>query len=75
MYTLKVREYRIEKHWSQEKLAIKSGLSQSEISCIENLDKSPSINTIIKISVSFGICPHNLIEFNFPHNCNRGCNK
>lgn len=75
MYTLQVKEYRMEKRWSQKKLAIRSGLSQSEISCLENLEKSPSINTIAKIGISFGICPHKLVRFNFNHNCDCDCNK
>lgn len=75
MYTLKIKAYREEREWSQEELAIKSGMSQSEISYIEKLDKSPSIHTMVKIAIALGVCPHDLVKFDYPHDCNWGCNQ
>lgn len=75
MYKLKIKEYRIEFEWSQKELAIKSGISQSEISDIESLTKSPTIYTIAKLAMALGTCPHNLVKFTYPHVCNWDCNK
>jgi transcriptional regulator with XRE-family HTH domain len=74
MYTLKIKELRTQRGWSQEDLAMESGISQAEISYIENLDKSPSIHTMIKLATALEACPHDLVKFEHAHNCIWGCN-
>ena len=63
MYKLKVKEYRVEKKWSQKQLATRSGVSQSAISYIEHSERNPSIDTIAKLGIALGISPHDLIVF------------
>ena len=75
VYTLLIKEHRIKKRWSQKKLSLKSGISQAEISYIESLEKSPTIRTMLKIGIALGVCPHDLVKFNYPHTCKWNCNK
>ena len=75
MHELNIREYRLRECWSQEELATRSGVSQSEISYIESLEKSPAINIIEKLGDALGVCPHDLVKFNHSCNCKWDCNK
>lgn len=50
-----IRKLRTELGWSQEKLAEKINVSPSHITQIENGNRSPSIETIAKISNAFGV--------------------
>jgi transcriptional regulator with XRE-family HTH domain len=74
VYTLLIKKRRVKKKWSQKRLAQESGLSQAEISDIESLEKSPTIDTMIKIGMALGLCPHDLVKFNYPHVCTWNCN-
>ncbi|GCD12487.1 helix-turn-helix domain-containing protein [Clostridium tagluense] len=75
MYKMKIREYREKKKWSQRRLSIASGVSQTAISAIEGIRKSPTVCTVEKIGIALGICPHHLIEFDCKHICRRRCSK
>jgi len=75
MYKIKIKKYRAKNHMSQAELSSKSGISQSEISEIETLGRSPSVDTIVKIAIALEVCPHDLLKFNYPHKCNWGCCK
>ena len=56
MLSKKVKELRKHKGWSQQKLAEKAGLSFNAITKIEQgLAKSPTLNTLIKLSDAFGV--------------------
>ena len=66
---------------SQKKLAKEAKVDQSYISKLEKLktadDKnSPSIRTVINISIALGVCPYMLMHFNIncKHNCTCSCN-
>lgn len=56
---LEIRKYRKYKRMTQKQLAIKSNLSQSYLSMLENNKhyKSPTLATIESISKSLEICP------------------
>lgn len=60
----RVRAFRNRRFWSQEKLADKSGLSQSEISKIENASflKEPNEETIRKLAKGLEIEPEDLVR-------------
>lgn len=50
-----IRDYRKQKNISQEELAEKSGLSKNYISELERYEKSPSLETFIKLINALGI--------------------
>lgn len=51
----RIRELMAEKHWSEYRLAISCGLSQSTIANIFNRNTTPSIATLESICSGFGI--------------------
>ena len=68
MFISKIKELRMSRKISQELLAKYSDVSQMEISNIERGNKSPSINTLNKISKGFDklevdVCIYELIRY------------
>ena len=51
----KTKDIREDKGWSLENLAIRTGLTSSEISQIENQMVSPSLGTLIKLAGALGV--------------------
>lgn len=56
-----VRNLRLERNLSQEKLSELSGLDRSYVSEIERGEKTASIRTIVKLAGGLGVLPSNLI--------------
>ena len=54
-FGLKVKELRQQKNFSQEKLALKSGLHRTYISDIERGSRNVSLKNIEKISKALGV--------------------
>ena len=59
----KIKKYRITLKLSQQQLATKSGLSQSEISYIELNQKSPTFEHLCAIARALHVCPGMLIPY------------
>ncbi|WP_462410362.1 helix-turn-helix domain-containing protein [Neobacillus sp. Marseille-QA0830] len=57
-----LRRRRKAKGMSQEKLALESGLDRSYIGDLERNEKSPSLDTVYKISRALEILPHEFIK-------------
>ena len=51
----RIRELMVERKWSEYRLAIASGLSQSTVANIFNRNTTPSIATLESICAGFGI--------------------
>lgn len=63
MYLKNLKKIRIEKGWSQEKLAKEAGISYNTLIKIERgAIKNPKIDTIIKIANALGVSIDELIE-------------
>ncbi len=58
---IRLREIRKARGYTQNKLAIKSGLSRQAIVVIESGQKSPTLNTLIKIASALGVTVSQLI--------------
>jgi len=62
MLAKKVKEFRSQKGWSQQKLAEKAGLSFNTITKIEQgIGTSPTLKTLIKLADAFGVGVDELI--------------
>lgn len=50
---------------SQDDLAVKSGISQSQIAKLESkiYSHSPTIRTLVRLSKALNICPYRLAEY------------
>ncbi|GEM_PF-2062955 len=72
MLQCKLQYWRKKVNISQNKLAQKSGVAQSEISDIESLKISPTLNTIYKLAEALDICPKLLINCD-KIDCNYTC--
>ena len=59
----KVKLLRIEKGWSQEKLALSADLDRTYIPSIEKGERNVSITVIEKIAKALQIEIHNLLNF------------
>jgi len=57
-----IRKFRLEKGWSQKKLAEEAGLSQSFIHSVEAGEKSPTIRSIRKIAKALGVPVEEIIH-------------
>lgn len=67
---LALRELRLERNISQEKLAELGGLDRSYVSEIENGDKTASVVTIFKVAIALDLKPSEFLQevenyFNF----------
>lgn len=60
-----IRKIRREKHVTQIKLSIETGISQAKISYLENdKDKSAKLEQIEKIADALNVCPFDLMSCN-----------
>lgn len=57
-----VRRYRLEKSWSQEELAIESGIHQTYLSGIENGTRNPTVTVLKKLADALEVPPAALLE-------------
>ena len=57
-----LRDLRLNRSISQEKLSEITGLDRSFISLIERGERTPTLTTIIKISKAFGLKPSQLLS-------------
>jgi len=56
MLAKRVKEYRKQKGWSQQKLAEKAGLSYNTITKIEQgIGDSPTLKTLLKLADALGV--------------------
>ena len=62
-FGIKVKFLRIEKGWSQEKLALNAGLDRTYIPSIEAGKRNVSLEVIEKISIAFNIKIEDLLKF------------
>lgn len=63
MYLKNLVKIRKQKGWSQEKLAVESGISYNTIIKIERGGiKNPKIETVIKLADAFGVSIDELVE-------------
>lgn len=58
----KLKELRIEKHLSQQKLGENLGFCNQTISFWESGSREPDLDTLIKISHYFEVCLEDLLE-------------
>lgn len=58
----KMRDYRIERNLSQEKLAELSGLHRTYIGMVERDEKNLSLKNIIKIAKALNVKPEDLLK-------------
>lgn len=58
----RVRELRLAKGWSQERLAGETGLSKDAVSRIERGDRGPRLDTLERIAVAVGIPLPQLVD-------------
>ena len=63
---LRVRELRLARGWSQDQLAVESGLSKDGISRIERGDRIPRLDTLEEIAVALGISLPQLVDVGEP---------
>jgi len=70
-FTLKLKQYRKLKGLTQDELAAKSGLSQQYIAEIEKNErsKSPTLDTIAKLSLALEVCPYVLVDYDKDKYC------
>ncbi|WP_252225279.1 MULTISPECIES: helix-turn-helix transcriptional regulator [unclassified Clostridium] len=64
MLKLRIREFRIKKHMSQEQVALKANKCQTYISLLEKgclRVKSPTLKTIEAVAKALGCCIYDLI--------------
>ncbi|KEI02887.1 helix-turn-helix transcriptional regulator [Clostridium botulinum C/D] len=70
-FELRIKEFRLKLRISQKQLARKAELSQGYIAKLESTrywNKSPTLNTLIKIAKVFNVCPYKIVI------CNGNCN-
>ncbi len=60
----RIRELRIERHYTQEDLEDISGISRRGIGYIENAEVDIKLSTLVKLSASFQISLAELLNFN-----------
>ncbi len=65
-YGIKVKEFRIKKGWSQEKLALNADIDRTYISGIEKGERNVSIVVVEKIAVALDIHNKFFFESNSP---------
>lgn len=62
MLSDRIKKFRKQKGWSQQKLAEETGLSFNAITKIEQgLAKHPTLKTLIKLADVFGVTMDNLV--------------
>ena len=58
----RVRDERVKRFWTQERLASTAGISQKALSKIENDEVEPRFSTILKLAEALGIEPSKLAD-------------
>jgi len=58
----RVREERVKRFWTQEKLAQEAGLSSRQVVRIEANEVEPRFSTILKLAATLGVEPAELVE-------------
>lgn len=61
-----MRELREELGWTQVDLAVHAGVSEYQISVIENGHQGPNFQTLRAISIALGKHPKDLLDFKYP---------
>ena len=56
-----IRQKRIAKNWTQEKLSSEAGINNRFLQKIEAGDRTPSILTLFKLAQAFGVTPDKLL--------------
>lgn len=64
MYGFRVKDFRISKGWSQEKLALNADLDRTYIPSIEKGERNVSIVVIEKIAIALGVDIKDFFDFN-----------
>lgn len=59
---IKIKQLRIEKGWSQEKLALNAGLDRTYLPSIEKGERNVSLEVIEKLALALNVKPSELIE-------------
>lgn len=62
MYKLKIKEFRNEKHLTQQELSNLTGVSRNYISELENAEHSATIEILMMLSIGLNVRPDKLIE-------------
>jgi len=57
-----IRNARLAKELSQEKLAFKAGISRNYVSLLELDEKSPTVDVLLRIARALGVRASDLIE-------------
>jgi transcriptional regulator with XRE-family HTH domain len=57
----RVRELRLERHWSQEELAHRSGLHRTYIGSLERGERNVSLRAIQMLADAFSLSVHDLM--------------
>ncbi|CAM3045653.1 helix-turn-helix transcriptional regulator [Hathewaya histolytica] len=71
---INIKLFREKQKLSQNKLAKKSGISQSYLSALERNEKSPTVRILGRIADELNICPKLMIKCSIEcKNCNKKC--
>lgn len=62
----RIRDLRVARDWSQERLAEEAGLSKDAVSRIERGDRNPRLATLEQIGAAVGLSPSKLVDFGEP---------
>ncbi len=57
-----MRQYWLDRDWSQEELAFEAGLHQTYVSGIDNGTRNPTVTVLKKLADALGIAPTALLE-------------
>jgi len=60
----RVKEERVKRFWTQDKLAQEADLSSRQVVRIEANEVKPRFSTILKIAEALGVDPNELVERN-----------
>ena len=61
-FGVKIKQFRIEKEWSKEKLALNAGLDRTCLSSIEKGERNVSLEVIEKLALALNVKPSELIQ-------------
>ena len=61
-FGIKIKKLRIEKGWSQEKLALHAGLDRTYLPSIEKGERNVSLEVIEKLALALNLKPSELID-------------
>ena len=58
----KVKAIRVDLHWTQDKLAVVSGIDSANIRALESGRSTPSLATVVRVAVALGVKPGDLVD-------------